>query len=63
MAEVKKITNEELFEELKSRGFWVMSDTRNPIDHIVVSIKKPNERILFNHDPNWDNKNRGSGSC
>ncbi|WP_152909210.1 hypothetical protein [Chryseobacterium sp. Hurlbut01] len=57
-----KITNEQLFEELKARGFWVMSDTRNPIDSFVVSVNTPKERVLFKHTPNWDKYPRGSGS-
>jgi len=39
MAEVKKITNEELFEELKSRGFTLIPDGRKEMDSMVVSVK------------------------
>lgn len=59
MAELKKITNEELIEELKARGFWIMSDTRTPIDSFVVSVNPPKERVLFKHTPDWDKYPRG----
>ncbi|WP_210151248.1 hypothetical protein [Chryseobacterium scophthalmum] len=61
MAKLKKITNEELIEELKARGFWVMSDQQNPVQSFVVSVNPPFEEIIFMHDPNWHKHKRGSG--
>ncbi len=62
MAELKKITNEELFEELKARGFWLMPDGLNPIQSFVVSVKPPKEELFFSHDPNYHTAKIGSGS-
>jgi len=62
MADLKKITNEELLEELKARGFWVMSDKQNPVQSFVVSVNPPKNRVLFMHTPDWDKLPRGNGS-
>lgn len=58
MADLKKITNEELLEELKTRGFWTMSDRQNPVQRFLVSVNPPTEQLLLGYDPNWNKYKR-----
>lgn len=61
----KKLTNRELFDELKNRGFFVFPEEikENKIPNcIVVSVEKPEKDIYITWQANWNSKKRGSGS-
>lgn len=61
-----EITNKELFEELKSRGFFTLPtglDNIENIEWIIVSVKEPERDIFYNWQKDYDKKIRGSGSC
>ncbi|MCQ9639907.1 hypothetical protein MP478_10980 [Chryseobacterium sp. WG14] len=62
MADIKKITNEELFEELKSRGFTLISDGRKEMDSMVVSVKPFQKDVYYTFQKDWYKCVRGSGS-
>lgn len=62
---LKDFTNKELFEELKSRGFWTMAKELNDEtipNEIVVSVNQPTSKVMVTFDPNYDESNTGSGS-
>jgi len=52
MADLKKITNEELFEELKVRGFTLIPDGRKEMDSMVVSVKPFEKDVYYDHQRN-----------
>jgi hypothetical protein len=52
MAELKKITNEELFEELKQRGFTLIPDGRKEMDSMVVSVKPFEKDVYYTFQKN-----------
>lgn len=51
MAELK-ITNEELFEELKARGFTLIPDGRKEMDSMVVSVKPFEKDVYYDYQKN-----------
>jgi len=57
-----KITNEQLFEELKARGFTLIPDGRKEMDSMVVSVKPFEKDVYYTFQKDWDKKLRGSGS-
>ncbi|KPH14865.1 hypothetical protein [Chryseobacterium sp. ERMR1:04] len=52
---IEKITNEELFQEFKRRGFYIIPNEIKPnrsLNYIVVAVEKPNCDIFvdYKHD-------------
>lgn len=62
----KEITNKELLEELRSRGFFIIPTDlheRKEIDYITVSVEEPKGDVYTTWQKDWDKKKRGSGKC
>lgn len=60
----KKITNKELLEELRSRGFFIIPTNlheRDDIDSITVSVEEPKNDVYTTWTKDWDKKERGNG--
>jgi len=61
----EKITNKELLEELRSRGFFTIPTDlyeREEINSITVSVEEPKKDVYTTWQKDWDKKKRGSGS-
>ncbi|PIF45466.1 hypothetical protein CLU96_2471 [Chryseobacterium sp. 52] len=59
---IEKITNEELFQEFKRRGFFTMPENiegRENLDAIVVSVEEPKKDIYITRKQDWNEKTRG----
>lgn len=59
----EKLTNRELFDELKNRGFFVFPEEikENKIPNcIVVSVEKPEKDIYITWQVNWEDSRDGS---
>lgn len=65
MTTTEKLTNTELFEELKNRGFFVfpseIKEGEEP-NCITVSVERPKKNIYITWQANWNSEKRGSGS-
>ena len=53
-----KITNEQLFEELKARGFTLIPDGRKEMDSMVVSVKPFEKDVYYTFQKDWDKESR-----
>ncbi|GAA5100869.1 hypothetical protein GCM10023210_39810 [Chryseobacterium ginsengisoli] len=59
-----KLTNKELLEELKSRGFFIIPTDlheREEIDSITVSVEEPKKDVYTTWQKDWNKKKRGNG--
>jgi len=60
------MTNKELLEELRNRGFFILPTGLNNsenVEWIIVSVEEPKRDIYYNWQKDYDKKTRGSGSC
>ncbi len=54
-----KITNEQLFEELKARGFTLIPDGRKEMDSMVVSVKPFEKDVHYIFRKNSEHRPKG----
>lgn len=53
---IEKITNEELFQEFKRRGFFTIPNepySDIELKYIVVSVQEPDNRIFVDYRKHW----------
>ncbi|SHK34343.1 hypothetical protein [Epilithonimonas mollis] len=61
----ENITNKELFDELKARGFFTLPtglENSKNIEWIIVSVEEPERDIYYYWGKDYDKRKRGSGS-